>query len=568
MSLSLLATLVSLSIIALFIGLSTSAVLFMFKPDNVLFQALQGVRDYINDDEVVAVPSQAPQAKSTVPPVEDESAKSSPEPVAANSDVPQMSAEEFLDLGMAKHDLGSRPPELVMDDVKAERAWEGALDGHDSASAAELESAKEEFVPENDRHQADESEYQLQGNEGPSLDEILESEKAADEEIAADEGVEDLEQMAFAGGDSSQGEEHLEGTPRSEEWQQESQYAQNSSSEAHHLPASPVNEHLLDDTYRDDATEKTELEASPKSQDDDVFLGGHKSAKNDILASLPVDTPPEEWAAPTEPKVSGHEVLRSERSTDPVQAWKAESESKEVINDKKDVGEHFEIINDREKVQGDSRAKLGIGKSNTSIENNPRIKSDWEIATDRKTSVNDLATPELGSNYQNSVGEGGIDGKMLQPDVGFRGEAMRVPDVIIEEEDKSTADRLRLEALKDNDLRGILITLGNKDNSGPRPKTSVSDLAAEKGPGHERHTTYYVDGKAKTETDWHNGRPHGEFKAWYPSGQPMIEGSYEHGNGAGKWTLWDAGGEQLICADISDILGGWNYKAKVRYINP
>ena len=90
---------------------------------------------------------------------------------------------------------------------------------------------------------------------------------------------------------------------------------------------------------------------------------------------------------------------------------------------------------------------------NDLIENEaPRIRSNWEL----KPAENKLDGADYAFADGMKEGDVQLDNRsdMNQPDVGFRGKPIKPKHVIIErDDDEPTADQLRLEALKNEDLR-------------------------------------------------------------------------------------------------------------------
>lgn len=573
MSINLLATLLSLSVFALFIGLSTSAILLMFKPNNLLFQALEDVRTFINSDDEAPKASQAPLAKSVHPvSIEEETVREAAppglsSPVAANADLPVNLPETAPDLVMAKNEVAGQSPDAVLDNTPA-APGSGFLESWDvSGDLDSMRVGQDENQAQND---AAEIEAQAGASEPPeaaSIEAFFDDADDHGERVEDSVRVEDLEKQVL---EASGVEAEAFNADASSERTPGAKSSAESSSVSLARDEGIEEDTRLENVKPDASSVEIPASESDKFKTAGEVLDADVIHDSEILSSLPVDSPPEQWATPTAPEVSRGEALQSERSTEPLSSFLASAKAEVLIENREAEVNPLGAIDDRQPVSGDSDSRPGPDRFDPSVENDPRIDSNWgdSVGIDRPTSVSDLRPGELNTNFQEGQREGELDGNMQLADVGFRGEALRIPDVSIEDEPVNDAERLRLEALKNNELRGILSSLTSKKDGEPRPKTSVTDLSMEKGPGHERHTTYYVDGSPRTETDWLDGVPDGEFRSWYAGRQPMIEGFYENGNGAGQWTIWDADGNILIKANIGEVLGGMNYKAKVRYIDP
>jgi hypothetical protein len=582
MNFKLFLTLISLSVAAIVIGVLISALLFWLAPNNPLFQVLADVREFFvptkkkrkrrtPPKKAVAHVSEAPSKTdeeflSSVP-HEQMAARITNEPIAANSDTPQKAGSD-ADLSMAEHRLS--PPELSpqMDKVEAERNLEFEKQAGDDVV---LDNSKD--AP---------SEEEMLEMSGSDLQDQIENSDVAAESFEAHLDAGSRRTQEFENDDRKAVLPHLDAR---NDAQSDSSGDGTSNVAARdtlvsHSPERSDRQHVSpwknegDWEGQGDGAKKEGSHVQIANGDegpqaaDGQELASFNPVSDKIVNSEPPMASSETWSGYASPQVSKTEILVSERSTVGIGSWDAGSASADELQNETVRSDARRIIDDREEVRGSSGRQVFTTDSDTSIVNNPRIESDWRLGSDRQDTgkAHELGRHEFSSGIKEREIRVDNSDSLMQADVGFRGQPIKAREFTIENDDDPSAEQLRLEALKNKDLRGVLMSLNSAQDGSNQSATTVTDLSRERGAGHARMTGFYPDGSPKTETDSLNGIPHGAFLAWYDSGNRMIEGHYQHGNAIGMWTLWDSQGSEIICADISKVLNHWDYKAKVRYI--
>ena len=582
MNVTLAVALVGISALSVLAGIFISLVLLWVAPENPVFEAIESIREIFNDETAEAEnpPSQVQQeilsAASAVTP------SSIPEP--ANTDAPAENKSAYPEPPSSVLE----PPSLKMESVEPQIDEPGE---ELEAAASRRSRQKTELVAQ--AIQSQPKEHVLEKSENDSPEEVFESGPSSD----ADE----LLESGFAA--DLPDNYKIDGGPSAELDNEETNGAKErfanqmpSSASDEQLERQPLHDMTVDaEEWQDNSSQDEELESESASEElsnesnsrvdssdvlsahtfddtlDDTLDDGSSDSKSESLEDLPAEPPIDDsdtWGKHLSPEISAQEVLVSERSTIAVGQWEANSPAQDIIVNERVVrGKGEEIIEDRQIIggQGDEKfAGMAPGTSGRQVINEAQ---NWEVqseSTKRKSDKGlETRTKYNRTDRQKDMVLSDYSEKPAEPEARSQ-QVIKPKEITIEKDEEVSTEQLRLEALKNSELREILLYL--KGPEGGESEAEVEDLSEEIGAGHERHVTRYPDGTVKLERNTHDGIAHGVFNAWYENGVPMVRGQYERGQAIGFWTMWDDEETQLIHAEIGKVLENWDYKAKVRFV--
>ena len=586
MNVTIAVTLVGISALSVLAGIFAAFALLWIAPNNPLFEAIESIRELFNDGSAPAQ-SIAPQAQQEILSAASAVTPSSiPEP--ANSDAPTETKLEPV--------VGLSPSQLF-DASRNDSASDSG--GDDDASRPERQ--KTELVAESIQSQP--SEHVFDNSKGSGQEEVLDNFKGSEPEEVLDSGLpsdgDDLLESGFAADlpdnfkiDGGRSDELLEDESNESDEAFAKEVAGSSSDEE--LDNQPRDTLTVDnERWQDNSSEDEELESNSDSTDaqldnesasrvqsnhvlsansfDDSLDEYQSDSNEDLLEELPAKPPldaSDTWAKNLSPEISNEEVLVSERSTVAVGQWEAESPAQDIIEDNNVVrGSGEETIDDRQIIGGEGYETFEDLISEGGDRQILDERKSWEIASEPPKRKSDKSF-ELNTTYN----RGDRQKDMVLADYSPRSskpetqkeQVIRPKEVTIEKDEEVSTEQLRLEALKNSELRDILLYLKGPDGAGD--EFEIEDLTEEIGAGHERHVSRYPDGTKKLERSTFDGIAHGPFSAWYANGVPMVRGQYERGRATGFWTMWDDEETQLIHAEIGKVLKNWDYKAKVRFV--
>ncbi|MEE2903963.1 MAG: hypothetical protein VYC39_16675 [Myxococcota bacterium] len=580
MNVTLAVALVGISALSVLAGIFASLVLLWVAPENPLFEAIESIREIFKDETAEAEPASSQVQQEILSAASAVTPSSIPEP--ANTDAP------------AENDsASSQSASPVMEPPSLRMEAEPQMDEEENEQEAETSRRsrqKTELVAQAIQTQPDE--HVLDKSEKDNPEEVLEPEPSssdADELLESGFAADLPDNYKIDGGSSA--ELDNEGPNDSEE--QFAEQVPDSTSDEELEEQSPDDMTVDAERWQDNSSQEEELESGPKSASeelsndsnsmvdsddvlsaesfDDTLDDYSPESKSESLEDLPAKPPIDDsdtWGKNLSPEISAQEVLVSERSTVAVGQWEADSPAQDIIVNEQVVrGNGEEIIDDRQIIGGTGNEEFSDMESegtsrqiidesqNWKIEGQPtKPKSNKSLEAQTKYNREDRQKAMVLSDYSEQPVE--IDTQSQQ--------VIRPKEVTIEKDEEVSTEQLRLEALKNSELRDILLYL--KGPEGGESEAEVEDLSEEIGAGHERHVTRYPDGTVKLERNTHDGIAHGEFNAWYENGAPMVRGQYERGRAVGFWTMWDDEETQLIHAEIGKVLQNWDYKAKVRFV--
>ena len=572
MNVTLAAALIGISVLSVLAGIFAALILLFVAPNNILFQAIESIREVFNDGQTQTT-TFSPQAQQQILSAAS-AVKPSSIPEPANTDAPTKTDAKPVD-------GRSEPPNFG-------HLFDANKQVEVDDSSAKRERQKTELLADSIRSQP--SEHKLDQPERAEAEEVLEAGPPSDAEelmnsgFAADlpdnfkvdgtgsadlinDGTNQADEVLsneVAGGSST--DEELENQPRdtitvdNEKWQDNS-----SEEEVLESGANADEDEFVNDS---DSMIESQDVLSASSFDDsfDEYQGGSGTDSIDELPVKPPIDPSDTWAKNLSPEISDEEVLVSERSTVAVGQWTAESPAEDIIDDQNVVrGSGEETIDDRQIIEGqghESFEDMVTKENGREVIDKPK---SWEIDGEPKKRKSERSF-EIRTQYNRTDRQRDMVLADLpkNPSETIRPEVIRPKDVVIEKDEEVSTEQLRLEALKNSELREILLYLKGPD--GGEGEFEIEDLTEEIGAGHERHVSRYPDGTKKLERSTYDGIAHGSFTAWYANGVPMVQGQYERGRATGFWTMWDDEETQLIHAEIGKVLQNWDYKAKVRFV--
>jgi len=82
-------------------------------------------------------------------------------------------------------------------------------------------------------------------------------------------------------------------------------------------------------------------------------------------------------------------------------------------------------------------------------------------------------------------------------------------------------------------------------NSAPVLHDASRRAVHQAGKRQGRWTTWFENGKKRSEGGYLDGEMHGPFTLWYESGRKREEGQYVRGRAHGRWIKWDEAGNRL-----------------------
>jgi antitoxin component YwqK of YwqJK toxin-antitoxin module len=90
-------------------------------------------------------------------------------------------------------------------------------------------------------------------------------------------------------------------------------------------------------------------------------------------------------------------------------------------------------------------------------------------------------------------------------------------------------------------------TRSGPGDEAPAPRSDQTRFETARGQGARegRWTTWFDNGKKRSEGGYLDGEMHGPFTLWYESGSKREDGQYVRGRAHGRWVKWDEQGKKI-----------------------